>query len=84
MSILNTSNANLLGRKNNIRKLIELKVKQHGDKPFLIFRPKDGGEEILTYKQWNEQVDRLANWYLSKGIKKGDRELWEAFGLLCG
>ncbi|MFC1669488.1 class I adenylate-forming enzyme family protein [Spirochaetota bacterium] len=72
MSILNTSNANLLGRKNNIRKLIELKVKQHGDKPFLIFKPKDGGEEILTYRQFDDQVNRLANWYLSKGIDKGD------------
>ncbi len=27
----------------------------------------------LTYRQWNQRVNRLANWLKSKGIGKGDR-----------
>lgn len=72
MTILNTNNATILGRGNNIRRLLETKVRQHGDKPFLMFVDKDGVEEILTYRQFDEQVNRLANWLKSRGIKKGD------------
>ena len=37
MDILNTKNATSLGRNMNTRKLLERKVRQHGDKPFIIF-----------------------------------------------
>ncbi len=72
MEILNTQNATIIGRNMNARKLFERKVRQHGDKPFIIFVDKDLNEEILTYSELDEQVNRLANWLLSKGIQKGD------------
>ena len=49
MDVLNTKNATILGRNMNIRKLLERKVRQHGDKPYIIFIDKDSNEEILTY-----------------------------------
>lgn len=72
MEVLNTENATLIGRKMNIRKLLERKVRQHRDKPFLIFIDKDDNEEVVTYGQFDDRVDRLANWLLSRGIQKGD------------
>jgi crotonobetaine/carnitine-CoA ligase len=72
MDILNTKNATILGRNMNIRKLLERKVRQHGDKPFIIFIDKDMKEEIVTYRQFDDQVNRLANWLLSRSIRKGD------------
>jgi len=72
MDILDTKNATILGRNMNLRKLLERKVRQHGDKPFIIFVDKDQKEEILTYQQFDETVNRLANWLLQKGIRKGD------------
>ncbi len=72
MDILNTKNATIIGRNMNIRKLLELKVRQHGDKPFIIFIDKDMKEEIVTYRQFDDQVNRLANWLLSRSIRKGD------------
>lgn len=72
MEILNTNNATILGRKMNSRKLLERKVRQHGDKPFIIFVDKDLNEEILTYREFDERVNRLANWLLGKGIQRGD------------
>ena len=72
MDILDTKNATILGRNMNVRKLLERKVRQHGDKPFIIFVDKDLNEEILTYKQFDETVNRVANWLLEKGIRKGD------------
>jgi len=72
MSILNTNNATIIGRNKNVRKLLETKVRQNGDKPFVIFVPAAGGEEILTYRQFDDNINQLANWYLSQGVKKGD------------
>jgi crotonobetaine/carnitine-CoA ligase len=72
MEIMNMKHATFLGRNMNIRKLLERKVRQHRDKPFIIFIDKDMKEEILTYQQFDEKVNRLANWILSRGIKKGD------------
>jgi len=72
MEILNTQHATSIGRNMNIRKLLERKVRQHGDKPFIIFLDKDFEEEVLTYREFDEKVNRLANWLLSRGIKKGD------------
>ena len=72
MKVLDTKNATIIGRGKNLRKLLETKVRQHGDKPFLIFINKKEEEEILTYRQFDEKVNRLANWLKKKGIKKGD------------
>ncbi len=72
MDILNTNNATLIGRNINIRKLLERKVRQHADKPFIIFVDKNNNEEILTYEQFDHKVNRFANWLLGRGIKKGD------------
>jgi crotonobetaine/carnitine-CoA ligase len=72
VDILNTKNATILGRNINTRKLLERKVRQHGDKPYIIFIDKDDNEEILTYKQLDQKVNRLGNWLLKMGIKKGD------------
>ena len=72
MDILNTQNATLIGRNTNIRTLLERKVRQHGDKPFIIFVDKDDEEEILTYREFDETVNKLANWLLGRGLRKGD------------
>ena len=72
MDVLNTKNATILGRNMNLRKLLERKVRQHGDKPYIIFIDKDLNEEIVTYRQFDETVNRLANWLLKKGIQTGD------------
>ncbi len=72
MEVLDTKHATIIGRGKNLRKLLETKVRQHGDKPYLIFINRDDEEEVLTYKQFDEQVNRLANWLKSRGIKKGD------------
>ena len=75
MDILNTKNATSIGRNMNTRKLLERKVRQHGDKPFVIFIDRDQNEEILTYRQLNEMLNRLANWMINQGIEKGDFSL---------
>jgi crotonobetaine/carnitine-CoA ligase len=72
VDILSTQNATILGRNMNARKLFERKVRQHGDKPFIIFVDRDLNEEIVTYRQLDETVNRLANWLLGRGICKGD------------
>ena len=72
MDILNTKNASIIGRNMNLRKLLERKVRQHGAKPFIIFVDKENEEEILSFNQFDETVNRLANWLLSRGIQKGD------------
>jgi len=72
MDVLNTKNATLIGRNMNIRKLLERKVRQHGDKPYIIFLDKNLHEEILTYEQFDQTVNKLANWMLKQGIQKGD------------
>ncbi|MEM4406284.1 MAG: AMP-binding protein [Candidatus Methanomethylicaceae archaeon] len=72
MDILNTNNATIIGRKMNIRKLLERKVRQHSSKPFIIFIDKEGKEEVLTYSDFNKQADKLACWLIDNGINKGD------------
>lgn len=72
MEELNTRHATIIGRRKNLRKLLETKVRQHGNKPFIIFVDRDRNEEVLTYRQFDERVNRLANWLLGRGIQKGD------------
>jgi crotonobetaine/carnitine-CoA ligase len=62
----------IIGRRQNLRKLLERKAERYGDKPFIIFVDAQENEEILTYNSFNDLVDRFANWLLSMGIKKGD------------
>jgi crotonobetaine/carnitine-CoA ligase len=72
MDIMNTKHATIIGRNMNVRKLLERKVRQHADKPFVIFVDKNQREEILTYTQFDEQVNRLGNWLSKRGISKGE------------
>ena len=72
MDIVNTKHATIIGRNMNVRKLLERKVRQHADEPFVIFVDKNQREEILTYTQFDEQVNRLGNWLSKRGISKGE------------
>jgi crotonobetaine/carnitine-CoA ligase len=72
MGVLNLKHATIIGRNMNVRKLLERKVRQHADKPFVIFIDKNQREEILTYTQFDEQVNRLGSWLAKRGISKGE------------
>jgi len=52
----------------NIRELIEAQTEKNPDKVFLYF-----AEQEITYKEFNEHINRAANVFLSLGVKKGDR-----------
>jgi len=52
----------------NLRELIETQSKKNPDKVFLYF-----GEQEVTYKEFNENINRAANVFLDLGIRKGDR-----------
>jgi crotonobetaine/carnitine-CoA ligase len=52
----------------NLRELLETQSKKNPDKVFLYF-----AEQRVTYKEFNENVNRAANAFLSLGVKKGDR-----------
>jgi carnitine-CoA ligase len=52
----------------NLRELLETQSKKDPDKVFLYF-----AEQQVTYKEFNENVNRAANAFLSLGVKKGDR-----------
>src|SRR3954451_6769707 len=53
----------------NVRQLLETRVSEYGDKPFL-FSEADGRE--WSYAQFDAAVNRTANMLLSRGIAKGD------------
>jgi len=53
-----------------IGKIFELTAKRYPNKEAIY----DVRKNVrFTYKEWNEQVNRLANALLSEGVKKGDR-----------
>ena len=52
----------------NLRELLETQSKKDPDKVFLYF-----GEQQVTYKEFDENVNRAANAFLSLGLQKGDR-----------
>jgi fatty-acyl-CoA synthase len=53
-----------------IGKIFDLTVKKFPNKPAIY----DVRKNIrFTYKEWNEQVNRLANALMQEGVKKGDR-----------
>lgn len=56
-------------RKENVRNLLESRVLQHGDKPFL-FAAEDG--RAWTYREFDAAVNRTANMLLAHDIHKGD------------
>ena len=47
--------------------LLEERVLQYSDRPFVLFE-----DNMLTYKEFNEEVNRYANYFISIGLKKGD------------
>lgn len=48
--------------------ILENKAKKNGAKPLLYFKG-----EVASYEQTNEKATRVANWFLSRGFKKGDK-----------
>lgn len=57
----------------NLRKVLEYKVRQFSDKEFLVFEDQEGYVISYTYRQFDEMVNRYATILMSKGIKKGDK-----------
>ncbi|MFC1819764.1 AMP-binding protein [Thermodesulfobacteriota bacterium] len=51
----------------NIRETIETIAKKNADKIFLYL-----GDQEITYKKFDENINKAANIFLDKGIKKGD------------
>ena len=72
MEMINTEYTTPIGRQMNIRDLLELKVRQHREEPFVIFIDKNDNEEVVTYGQFDEYVNRLGYWLIGQGIEKGD------------
>ena len=62
----------IIGRNKNLRKLLEFQAENYPNKIFLIFIDRNDNVEAVTYKEFNEKVNRLANGLLLLGIKKGD------------
>ncbi len=57
----------------NIRNVIELKVAQFADKPFIVFEDRTGTVIEYTYRQMDEMVNKYANILLARGVKKNDK-----------
>lgn len=51
----------------NLGTYLDQKVDQYGDKPYLFFY-----DQIVTYREFGERVDKLAHGLLKLGFKKGD------------
>jgi crotonobetaine/carnitine-CoA ligase len=48
--------------------ILEDKARKNGSKPLVFFK-----DEAASYLQMNERANRVANWFLSMGVKKGDK-----------
>ncbi len=57
----------------NVRDVIELKAQQYGDKECIIFEDREGYVIRYTYRQVDEQINKYAQIFLSKGITQGDK-----------
>ncbi len=56
--------------------MLEIQVKRNGNRPyFTVFDGPNEEKNTLTYSQVFEKVKILANWFISEGIKKGDKIL---------
>ncbi|WP_347488687.1 long-chain-fatty-acid--CoA ligase [Desulfoscipio sp. XC116] len=53
-----------------ISSILELSAAKYPDRPALIYPAK---YQRFTYREWNDQVNRMANGLLKLGIAKGDR-----------
>lgn len=60
-----TEARSLKGR--TLGEILENKAKKNRAKPFIYFK-----DEVASYEQVNEKANRVANWFLSMGFKKGD------------
>jgi len=58
--------------------LAKLWADQTPDKEFLIWEPKDGNSKTWTYKEFWEDMNKLACGLIAKGVKKGDKLLIHA------
>ncbi len=58
--------------------LAKLWAEQTPDKEFLIWEPKDGNSKTWTYKQFWEDINKVACGLIAKGVKKGDKLLIHA------
>jgi crotonobetaine/carnitine-CoA ligase len=55
--------------------LIEIRARQRGDHPLLIWAPFQGSHEIWSYARFADAVARLAGGLQARGIRPGDRVL---------
>lgn len=53
--------------------LLQEKVQLHPDKEFVVFEDATGGVSSLTYREFSEQVNRLANALIAEGVKAGQK-----------
>ncbi len=58
---------------NNLNEVLDKNARDYPDKAFVKYVPESGGDaDILTYKEFQDKVLRLANVFLGMGAKKGD------------
>ncbi|MEO8167987.1 MAG: class I adenylate-forming enzyme family protein [bacterium] len=57
----------------NIASLLLEQSEKYEDRPFLIFYSDDGHRREYSYREFNEEVCKTANFLLASGIKHGDR-----------
>lgn len=55
--------------------LIEVRAKQRGDHPMLIWAPFDAPAEVWSYARFHDDVRRVAGGLAARGVKPGDRVL---------
>jgi len=51
-----------------LHEYLRMRAKEHPDKPAIIFYGR-----VITYRELDESSDRLANFFIKQGVKKGDR-----------
>jgi long-chain acyl-CoA synthetase len=51
-----------------LHEYLRMRAKEHPDKPAIIFYGR-----VITYKELDESSEKLANFFLKQGVKKGDR-----------
>lgn len=52
----------------NLSKILQINGNKYPDREALVL-----GEQRLTYRQWNEQADHLAQHLQQRGIQRGDK-----------
>ncbi len=59
----------------NVPWLVKLRALQTPDHPFIIWEPKNGTTRTYTYKDFWEEINKVACGLIAKGVKKGDKLL---------